>query len=447
MRTKIFLCLVSGTIGAILAIALWDQPHSPLKLNAAEPPLPGPQLVAPDQPAPSYSNQPAPAAAGAPQYYAPQAVPGVQTVPPNFVPPTVSAAPPNPSLRTSPVSPYAAYAPPDGLTPEERINVAVYENVNKCVVNITTQIHESTGLLMFESNEEGTGSGSVLDHHGDILTNAHVIEGANDISVTLFDGSQHKATVVGRDAISDVAVVHIDAPRNLLFPVHLGDSTHLLVGQRVFAIGNPFGLERTLTTGIISSLNRTLPSKNNHRLTSVIQTDAAINPGNSGGPLLDSHGLLIGMNTAIASRTGQSAGIGFAIPVSNIGRVASQLINSPQHKVLRPETGILRVYEPEAGRGIFIATMTPGGPAEQAGLHGFKLVTQQKRTGPFVVTQKSIDRSAADMIVGVDNQKTTSVDEFLDAVESHRPGEIVQLHIIRDHRELIVPLQLGTADS
>jgi S1-C subfamily serine protease len=162
---------------------------------------------------------------------------------------------------------------------------------------------------------------------------------------------------------------------------------------------------------------------------------------------LDTHGLLIGMNTAIASRTGQSAGIGFAIPVSNIARVASQLINSPEHRVLRPETGILKVYEPEAGRGIFIATMAPNGPAEQAGLHGFRVVKQQKRTGPFIVTQSSIDRSAADRIIGVDNQRVSSVDEFLDAIESHRPGDEVQLHVIRDNQEIIVPLRLGTADS
>ena len=259
----------------------------------------------------------------------------------------------------------------DDLTPDERINVAVYDGVNRSVVNITTEIHAQT--LIFETNEEGTGSGSVLDRRGNVLTNFHVIEGASEINVTLYDGSQHKATVVGRDATSDVAVLHIGAATESLYPVRLGDSTHLRVGQRVFAIGNPFGLERTLTTGIISSLDRTIPSRNNHRITSVIQTDAAINPGNSGGPLLDSHGRLIGMNTAIASRTGQSAGIGFAIPVSIIAHVVPQLIDSPLHRVLHPETGILaHVYETESGRGLYVVTLAQNGPGGTSRLAWFQ---------------------------------------------------------------------------
>ena len=262
----------------------------------------------------------------------------------------------------------------DELTPDERVNVAVYDNVNRSVVNIVTKIPGSSGFLLFDNSQEGAGSGSVLDKRGNILTNYHVIEGANEIEVTLFDGSPHDAHVVGRDISSDIAVLHIEAPAESLYPVRFGDSTHLRVGQRVFAIGNPFGLERTMTTGIISSLNRTLPARNSRSIKSVIQTDAAINPGNSGGPLLDSHGRLIGMNTAIASRTGQNTGVGFAIPVSIISRVATQLINSPLHKVIRPETGITRVYQPESGAGMYIATMAPGGPAEQAGLRGFRIV-------------------------------------------------------------------------
>ena len=217
------------------------------------------------------------------------------------------------------------------------MGVAVYENVNRSVVNIVTKIPGTAGLLMFDNSQEGAGSGSVLDKRGNILTNYHVIEGAREIEVTLFDGSQHEARVVGRDISSDIAVLHIDAPPELLWPVYFGDSTRLKVGQRVFAIGNPFGLERTLTTGIVSSLNRTLPARNNRTIKSIIQIDAAINPGNSGGPLLDSHGRLIGMNTAIASRTGQNTGVGFAIPVSNIARVVPELIEKGH--VVRPETG------------------------------------------------------------------------------------------------------------
>ncbi len=166
----------------------------------------------------------------------------------------------------------------------------------------------------------------------------------------------------------------------IAFPVRFGDSTRLKVGQRIFAIGNPFGLERTMTTGVISSLNRTLPVKGS-RNKSFIQIDAAINPGNSGGPLLDSHGRLIGMNTAIASKTGQNTGVGFAMPVSVIARVVPELITKGH--VIRPDTGILKVYETE--RGLLIAVMQPGGPAEQAGLRGPKITKERKRQGPFVV--------------------------------------------------------------
>ena len=220
----------------------------------------------------------------------------------------------------------------------------------------------------------------MLDTHGHILTNFHVVEGAREIQVTLFDGKKYEGRLVGKDESNDVAVIKIDAPAESLLPVTFGDSTHLRVGQRVFAIGNPFGLERTLSTGIISSLNRSLPARNHRTIKSIIQIDAAINPGNSGGPLLDSHGRLIGMNTAIASATGQSAGVGFAIPVANIARVVPQLIE--RGRVIRPDVGITRVQQDRA-RAAGRATMTPGGPAEQAGLRGFRIVKQRRTRGPF----------------------------------------------------------------
>jgi S1-C subfamily serine protease len=211
----------------------------------------------------------------------------------------------------------------------------------------------------------------------------------------------------------------------------------------VFALGNPFGLERTLTTGIVSSLNRSLPARNNRTIKSIIQIDAAINPGNSGGPLLDSRGRLIGMNYAIASRTGQNSGVGFAIPVSMIARVAPQLIQ--RGHVIRPDTGITRVFQSE--RGLLIATMTPGGPAEQAGLHGIRIVRQKKRQGPFVYDTETVDRSAADLIVAVDGQRVTSADDFLDIVESKRPGEDVTLTVVRSGREQDVRVRLAAGES
>jgi S1-C subfamily serine protease len=225
--------------------------------------------------------------------------------------------------------------------------------------------------------------------------------------------------------------------------VVFGDSTRLRVGQKVYAIGNPFGLERTLTTGIISSLNRTLPTRNHRTIKSIIQIDAAINPGNSGGPLLDSHGRLIGMNTAIASATGQSAGVGFAIPVGNIARVVPQLIE--RGRVIRPDAGITRVMQTE--KGLLIATLTPGGPAEKAGLQGFKVVKQRRRQGPFSYETQSIDRSAADLIVAVDGQKVVTADDFLGIVEAKQPGQDVIVSVIRGGQEVRVPVRLAAGES
>jgi S1-C subfamily serine protease len=347
---------------------------------------------------------------------------------------------PGPAVQPLPIG--RAALTPDEYSPEERVNISVYENCNRSVVNINTKV-VNQALMLFESMQEGAGSGSVLDKRGHILTNYHVVEDAREIEVTLYDGKQYDARLVGRDPPSDVAVLRINAPPESLFPIRFGDSSRLKVGQRVFALGNPFGLDRTLTTGIVSSLNRTLPSRNNRTIKSIIQIDAAINPGNSGGPLLDSHGRMIGMNYAIASRTGQNTGVGFAIPVSIVARVSPQLIQ--RGHVIRPDTGITRVFQSE--RGLLVATMTPGGPAEQAGLRGIRIVRERKRQGPFVYETESIDRSAADLIVAVDGEPITTGDEFLDLVESKRPGEEVTLTIIRQGREQDVRLRLGAGES
>jgi S1-C subfamily serine protease len=330
-------------------------------------------------------------------------------------------------------------SPDESLTAEERVNVAVYENVNRSVVNINTKGMRGETFLLIEIPSEGAGSGSVLDKAGHILTNYHVVEGAREIQVTLFDGSNHPAELVGEDPSTDIAVIRIEAPPASLYPVTLGDSTRLKVGQRVFAIGNPFGLERTLTTGIISSLNRSLPSRNGRTIKSIIQIDAAINPGNSGGPLLDTHSRLIGMNTAIASRTGQNTGVGFAISVTSIARVVPQLIE--KGRVIRPEIGITRVYETE--RGLLIAAMASGGPAEKAGLRGPRLVHERRRQGPFVYDYQNVDRSAADLIVDVDGKKIKSADEFLSIIESKQPGDEVIVTVVRDKQEVRVGVRLG----
>jgi len=321
----------------------------------------------------------------------------------------------------------------NGLTEDEAISVAVYERTNRSVVNITTKSTQNFFLL--EGVLEGSGSGCVLDKQGHILTNYHVVEDARQAGVTLHNGKTYEASLVGADPINDIAVLKIQAPEDTLVPVTLGDSSRLKVGMRVFAIGNPFGLERTMTTGIISSLNRSLKIRAGRTIRSIIQIDAAVNPGNSGGPLLDTRGQVIGINMAIATRTGQNSGVGFAVPSNTIARVVPQLIK--HGRVIRPEIGILRVYETE--RGLLVAALKPRGPAQRAGLQGPK-VTRTRR-GIFVIER--IDRSAADLIIAVDGKPVKSADDFLAHIESKRPGDRVVLTIIRDEREQKIPVTLG----
>ena len=321
----------------------------------------------------------------------------------------------------------------DGLTPDEAAAVFVYETNNRSVANIATRI-ESDRFAFRENPTEDAGYGFVIDSSGHIMTNAHVIEDSDRIVVTLYNGDSHEAQVVGKDPLNDIAIIKVEAPAEDLFPVVIGDSNMLKVGLKVFAIGNPFALERTMTTGIISSLNRTLPITRARSIKSVIQIDAAINPGNSGGPLLDSHGRLIGMNTAIASNTGQSAGIGFAIPSNLIARVIPELLK--HGRVIRPDIGILQVLKTD--EGLRILRMEPDGAAALAGLRGPAIV--RKKRG-FVVFEME-DRDRADVIVGVNGKKTLKVDEFLSEVESHRPGDVVTVSIIREGQPMAVDVQL-----
>lgn len=324
----------------------------------------------------------------------------------------------------------------DDLTAEEIVNTSVYDAANRSVVNITSKSVRS-GLLL-EVQAEGSGSGAVLDTDGHVLTNYHVVKDAKEVQVALFNGNTYDATRVGADPLNDIAIVKIDAPADELFPVAVGDSRQLKVGMRVYALGNPFGLERTLTTGIISSLNRSLQIHGSWTIKSIIQIDAAINPGSSGGPLLDSHGRLIGINTAIATTSGQSAGVGFAIPVSIVSRVVPQLL--AHGRVIRAETGILRVLQTE--KGLLIAELRSNGPAEKAGLRGPAL--ERTRRGPFVIER--LDRSAADVIVAVDEEKVASADDFLSYIEQKRPGEEVRVTVLRGGRKQEVRLTLSSSD-
>ncbi|PQO31534.1 S1C family serine protease [Blastopirellula marina] len=328
------------------------------------------------------------------------------------------------------------------LTPDEKRNILVYERGNRAVVHITTRSVQIDNLYLMERPAEGSGSGSILDKRGLILTNYHVIEGARDIRVTLFNGDSYAASLVGQDPVNDIAVLKIDASEEVLFPVRYGDSSKLRVGQKVYAIGNPFGLERTMTIGIISSLNRVLPSRSGRTMKSIIQIDAALNRGNSGGPLFDSSGRLIGMNTAIASRTGENTGVGFAIPISAVKRVVPQLVENG--RVIRPDIGITRVYQTD--QGLMVATIAQGGPVDQAGIRGFRLVREQVQRGPFVYEQARIDRSEADTIVGIDGQRVQTADDLLSVVENKKPGEQVVLTVVRDGETVSLPVTLGAED-
>ena len=316
------------------------------------------------------------------------------------------------------------------LQPNERVSVQVYERSNRSVVNVDTK--RTYNILLFgQIDEPGAGSGIVLDKEGNILTNHHVIANVDAVKVTLFNGDSYDARLVGFDDFTDLAVMRINAPPEALYPITFGDSSKLLVGQQIFAIGNPFGLERTLTSGLISSLNRTMPSRDPRRsIRGLIQTDAAINPGNSGGALLDTQGRLIGINTAIASRSGGSHGVGFAIPSRTILRIVPQLLRNGE--VIRGEFGIetVRVATRELPRGggtvqgLLVTQLAEGGPAEKAGLRGPAIVRG--------IRGAQRDLSVADIIMAADGVPIKNVNDFMAILDEKAPKDSVVLDVFRD---------------
>ncbi len=348
-------------------------------------------------------------------------------------PPAPAAPPAFPAPETQGRTP----APPEDilkdLDPDERNNIRVYYATNKGAVNITTEA-ESSGFFGDETST-GTGSGFVIDKQGHIVTNYHVIQRVDTVRVTLFDGATHQAKIVGADPSTDVAVLLVQVPEEKLFPLVFGDSSSVMVGQKVLALGNPFGLERTLTSGIVSSLDRSIKAKNGRPIKGMIQTDAAINPGNSGGPLLNSKGRVIGMNTAIVSQVGQSAGISFAVPINAIARILPQLIENG--RVIRADLGITRVYT--TSEGLLVLELAEGGSAKRAGIQEIKVRVER---GPGFLRQTLLPESA-DLIVAIEHKRVHNVDELLTEVEKHRPGEYVRVTVVRDGKPSDIRVQLG----
>jgi S1-C subfamily serine protease len=282
----------------------------------------------------------------------------------------------------------------------------------------------------------GTGTGFIWDDRGNVVTNFHVIQGANAAQVTLSDQTTWKAALVGAFPDRDLAVLRIDAPKEKLKAIVVGGSHELQVGQKVYAIGNPFGLDQTLTTGIISALNREIESVTQRPIRGVIQTDAAINPGNSGGPLLDSAGRLIGVNTAIYSPSGASAGIGFAIPVDEVNRVVPRLIRDG--KFIRPALGIQtapEAFQKSLGlpKGVAIVGVFPDGPAHQAGIRPF----MRAPDGNLV---------AGDVIIAFAGKELATLDELLSALEQRQPGDTVTVTVARGDKRIDLQVRLGLAN-
>ena len=341
----------------------------------------------------------------------------------------------DPSAQPRPI------APAGDLAADEKATISLFKQSSRSVVHITTLAAARDFDFNVVDVPQGTGSGFIWDEKGHIVTNFHVARGADQWKVTLADQSTWDATPIGGWPDTDLAVLQIDAPADRIKPLLVGTSADLEVGQKVFAIGNPFGLDQTLTTGIISGLGRRIPSLTGKDIEGMIQIDAAINPGNSGGPLLDSRGRLIGMNTAIYSPSGTSSGVGFAIPVDTIQRIVPQLLR--YGKVVRPVLGadyLPDSYTRKRGlTGALIGPIAPGGPAAQAGLRP----TRRARTGGFVL---------GDLIVAVDGRPVENVDGLFAALELHEPGQKVKLTVVRNpdstaEEKLDVEVTLGAPEE
>ena len=326
------------------------------------------------------------------------------------------------------------------VTEDEKNNISVYEKIADGVVNITsTAVQMDFFFNAFPT--QGSGSGSIIDARGHILTNHHVVANAQKLEVTLADESKWQAKLVGSDPDNDLAVIKIDAPKEKLRVIPMGDSKNLRIGQKVLAIGNPFGLQRTLTTGIISSLGRTIRSESGMLMDDIIQTDAAINPGNSGGPLLNSEGGIIGINSAIISPSGGSVGIGFAIPVNTAKKVIPELI--AKGYVTYPYIGatiqslipeVAKYLKLKMDRGAMISEVVKGGPADKAGLKGGN---QKVQVGNTIVMV------GGDIVLKVDQQEVKTNDQLIHYIREKKPEDTIVLQVYRKGDFMDLKVTLG----
>ena len=317
------------------------------------------------------------------------------------------------------------------LAEDEKATIELFKRASPSVVYITTLSRRAVNFFEVTDVPQGTGSGFVWDRQGHVVTNFHVLLESDSSVVTLSDQSNWRATVVGVDRDKDLAVLRISAPAGKLPPILVGTSRGLQVGQKVFAIGNPFGLDETLTTGVVSALGRTIESLTGRKIQNVVQTDAAINPGNSGGPLLDSAGRLIGVNTQIASPSGASAGIGFAVPVDTVNEIVPELI--AHGRVVRPRLGVYPAPEGVTRQlgvtGVLVLSVQSGTGAAKAGLRG----TVRDRDGSFVL---------GDIIVGVAGKDVASYDDLVTALEKQKIGDTVPVKLVRNDRAVTVNVML-----
>jgi S1-C subfamily serine protease len=348
------------------------------------------------------------------------------------------------------IEPRAVQLSPDLVaapyTEDERENISVYEQLNAAVVNITTETMAINWFLEPVPQEGGSGSGSIIDSSGYVLTNNHVIQNAHKVFINLADGSQFEGTVVGVDPENDIAVVKFDPPRGMVLrTVPYGDSDNLKVGQKVLAIGNPFALERTLTVGIVSGLGRPIQINRQHIIRDMIQTDASINPGNSGGPLLDTQGRMIGLNTMIYSPSGGSVGIGFAVPVNTAMRVAKELISYGKVRrgwidatMVQLFPALVRYAKLPVNAGLLVSRTSRGGLAEKAGLRQGSEPAQYGRNVIYI---------GGDIITSINGVKTGTLADLYSALENHKPGEKVTVGIIRGGEVSAIEITLADREE